>query len=256
MCTSSGVGDGGAAEREAGRQKKQDLAMARINSLFGVDTSENLTAPDKNNPKYQMSSDNGLLIDVAKYNQDLAQYNQLKSASDGTAGNKEKLDTLYSGVGSDVTDYLSKDLNDQYTNAERGGRFSAARRGIRGGSSELDMQDKMTKQFDKGVVDIDNRATNAENSFRTADSSTRLSLVQRILNGMSGDAAITSAQQAMTDNLNVAKNEAVSKSLDNVFGDFSTINNAQAKQRGQQKAGEYYGTYYPSSNKRYSGSNS
>jgi len=257
---SRGSGDGGAADREAKRQKKQDAAIGRINLLFGVDPGdEPINLPDKSDEKYLLRDANNPYGKVAspfnqeRYDQDVAE--DIKNNAIEAEKNKAALNEMYKSVGTDVSEYLTNDLDEQFDNAKRNSRFNVARRGVRGGSSELDIQDRMNKTFDKGVVNINNRASDAENKFRASDNQTRLAMVQRILQGMSGDAAITSAQQSMKDNLRAAKTGALAQSLDNMFGDFAVINNSTARQKGERQASEYYGTYYPSS-KSYSGRNS
>jgi len=259
MCGSGGGGDGGAAEREAARQKKQDAAVGRINSLFGVSSNADATPlPDRNDNRFYTMvrpapfAPPERTFNQSLYDQAVAEAGQNGANNTEAEANKLKLDSIYQGVGDDVSASLTKDLNDQYEVAERNGRFNAARRGIRGGSSELDMQDTMQENYDKGVLDVSNKASNASLNMRNADSKTRLNMVQRILQGMSGDAAITSAQQSMRDNTENIRRQSLSQSLDNVFGDTAYINNQRLKQQGAQRANDYYGTYYPS-NKSYSG---
>lgn len=265
MCSSGGGGDGGAAEREDNRQREQDAAIGRVNSLFGISSDENQTAmPDRNDERfYSVSRPEGSPTWIPAertFNQEL--YDQaVADAQNSTTGNAEAiinkaaLDEMYKGVGTDVSSYLTHNLDEQHTDAQRNGRFNVARRGVRGGSSELDMQGNLKETYDKSIIDINNRALDAENNLRSADSSTRLNMIQRVLSGMSGDAAITSAQQSMKDNLASAKSSSLAQSLDNVFGGFSYINDAEAQRRGVTRANDYYGTYYPTT-KSYSGSTS
>lgn len=267
MCGGGGGGgDGGAAEREAERQKEQDEAIDRINTLFGMGGDVELTAPSRENTKYQTmpsfgrgtNSDIGavgMVFNETKYQQDLDAYNAAVKQRDDARANRTSLDDMYSGIGNDVSDYLTDDLNDQYETAERSGRFATARRGVRGGSSELDLIDNQQESFDKGVLEVSNRADGASNAMRSSDAKTRLDMTQRILSGMSGDAAFASAQQSMMDNSDEIRRQSLAQSLDNVFGDVSFANQQDAVRRGTQRANDYYGTYYPSSNKSYYGSN-
>jgi len=263
MCLGGGGGGGNAAgeaaKREETRQTEQDDAVDRINALFGIGSGSSAAMPDKNEDRFYVMKkisprgEEQRIFNQALYDEAVAKAKATADSNQSAAANKTKLESLYSGVGNDVSSYLTDDLNNQYENADRANRFGVARRGVRGGSSELDVQEGMQEDFDKGVVNIGNRSTEASNQMRLADSGTRLNLINRIMSGMSGDAAIVSAQQSLKNNSDSIRNQALSQSLDNVFRDTSYINNQESKRKGTRRADEYYGTYYPST-KSYNGS--
>lgn len=245
MCLGGGGGgDGGAAEREAARQRQIEEAIRGLNVQFGVNDYKE---PDRN--EFMMpgttNEDGGQVpgvFDETAYNQALQGY-QDNVARAGT--NRQSRDALYGQTRSAVNDYYLDQLNQQRDTAGRQTKFSLARRGVRGGSSDLDVQGDMLRRYNEAVLNISNRADAAGTTLRSQDEQTRLGLIDRVNAGMSGSGAVGSAIEQLQTNADDVRANANAQSLGEVFGGYANYNQGEAAQRGRERAyGDYYGTYY------------
>ncbi len=241
MCGGGG-GDGGAAAREAERQRKQNEAIARVNRLFGVYTE---TPKPREEDFYYTDNtgDGGRVFDKAAYDRALqaweAENARLRAAADENAQARTQ---LYDRTRQDVRDYYMNDLNRQRQDTERQARFGLARRGVIGGSSELDVGDNILEQYNRGVLDIGNRADAAATRLRTADEQARLDLISRIRSGMSAGNAVQSATTTLQNNLEAARSNAMADALGQVFSDYGYYVTEQARNRGYRRGRG--GTFY------------
>ncbi len=235
MCGGGGGGDGGAAEREAARLRKQNEAIARVNKLFGIYTE----APKPRREDFvttQGPGGRGRRFDEAAYQRAMQEWEARNASAREAAGsNAEARTALYDRLKGDVRDYYLNDLNRQRTDTERTARFGLARRGVIGGSSELDVADRILEEYNRGVLDIGNRADQAAVRARAADERARLDLISRIRSGMQAGNALASATNALQNNLEDAKANAMAQSLGQVFSDYGYYLAERAKERGYRR---------------------
>ncbi len=240
MCGGGGGGDGGAAEREAARQRKQNEAIARVNRMFGVYTEK----PRPSKEDFTTVGYRGTRrFDEEGYRRALqaweAENARARSAAEENAQARER---LYAQARDDVRDYFMNDLNRQRTDTERTARFGLARRGVIGGSSELDVADNILEQYNRAVLDIGNRADATATRLRAADEQARLDLISRIRGGMSADNAIQSAMSTLQTNIDSARENAMAQALGQVFSDYGFYTTQKAKERGYARGAD--GTFY------------
>jgi len=256
MCGGGG-GDGGAAEREDRRQRKQNTAISKVNRLFGV-KSESAPKPQESDYRTRYNRKSGYEygpVDQAAYQKALSEWQAAEASNQQeTAANKTAREALYTKAKGDVTDYFTNDLDQQRTDAERNARFNLARRGVTGGSSDLDVMGSQLKDYNKAVLKIGNRADATGSQLRSADEQSRLNLISRVGAGMSGNAAIQTANQAMQNNLSNANANALAQSLGRVFSDYGLVVQQQAQNNGAAKG--YFGSTYLGNPGGYSGSSS
>lgn len=136
---------------------------------------------------------------------------------DQAARNRQSRENLYNQTQEDTRNYYMQDLDKQSKAALKTNRFSLARRGLSGGSRDLDMRQKHQEEYDRGVLDIAGRADDSANQFRMTDEDKRLNLLSRIQQGMDAVTAQDSAISGMKLNLQNAKAASTAQNLGNVF---------------------------------------
>lgn len=257
MCGGGG-GGGNSAEREEERQRQQQKAINQVNALFGIvpDEGPSRDAYTERVKRYDNSQDDYVYEDAfdrQAYQQAVARHNALQQQA---RANQAERSELYSDVSGDVSEYLTDDLDRQKTDAERVARFALARRGVRGGSSDLDTQEDLLENYNEGVMKVQNRAADTAARLRTSDEDARLNLINRIQSGMNGNAAIQSAQTQMRNNVDSIKSGAMAQSLGGLFDRYADLTVEQNAEKGRQMAygnSNRYRSYIPNSNKTYSG---
>ena len=239
MCfRSGGGGNGGAAQREQARQRRQNIAIADINRLFGIYEPY---------PSAPATPSGGIFKQFPKPpSPDQSEIDARRAEAERNRAAREE---SYADIGQSVRDYYISDLDLQQQMADRQRRFAVARRGVAGGSSDIDTSAELLRDYNRAVLDIGNRADQAANEARAADEQARLDLIQRILSGMSGDAAIQSANVALRNNISDARSNALSQRLGQVFRNYGQVVTADAERRGRYRGGG--GIYYNPAN--YSG---
>lgn len=237
MCMGGGGGDGGAQQREEQRQKEQDEATRRVNALFGI-YEPGTTKPDQANFEIGMPADDGqttFVPDVDAYNQAMAEWQAQEGGLQHTATDAATArGAMYDDTKKSVFEHLMQQLNEQGDVAQRQAGFSLARRGLTGGSADVDAHSILDRERANAVLDIGNRADTAASNLKSADETSRLQLIDRIHGGMSADQAITSANIAQANAAQAAKSEALANSLGQIFSKYAQYNNAKNMQDGYQ----------------------
>lgn len=242
MCMGGGGGgDGSAQQREEQRQKEQDDATARVNALFGVYDGTGVPKPDPSGysagytETVNEDGTSSAVSDDGGYSQALADWEQAQSGLQGQAATAAGArNALYDDTKKSVFDNLMRQVNEQGDVAGRQASFSLARRGLTGGSADVDAHSALDKERTNAVLRIGNQADSAASNLKSSDETARLQLIDRIHGGMSADQAITSANIAQSNAAESAKSEALASSLGQVFSTYANYNNNQNMQNGYQ----------------------
>ena len=133
-------------------------------------------------------------------------------------------------------DYLTGDLNRQKQDVDRQLKFAMARGGLTGGSVNIDMAKERGRQYERGLLDIENRAQGAGSELEAADQDARARLIQLATSGLDATTAAQQAAAGMRSNIGAAKANAYGGAAVNAFDSF----NASLK-RMQQLADERRG---------------
>lgn len=156
--------------------------------------------------------------------------------------------SMYDGLRDDTRKFYASQLEDDKASAQRELGFQKARQGIIGSSQANDIDTNFQKSYDRGLLDVANRAGNAETQFRTSDETSRLNLISKVVAGLDQGTAAQNAASTLQTNQNAAKEAYQSQRMSNVFGDLlNTYNQGQylagtnqAKQQGQNQYGNVF----------------
>lgn len=243
MGGSSGGGDGGAADRKASEDLRQKEAIAKLNASFGYGTkkaaparsdfmrSERGPSADLGIPENTQAAVAPEFVDVfdrAGFGAALAESEASGADLSGLAERKG----LYGRIANDSKQLQLSDLTKQKNVASRETEFDLARRGLTGGSRQIDASRDIGDQFNKGVLQAETQAQGVANTAEAADEKTRISLINGIRGGMDQADAVSGALNAMSNSAAAAQNDAKNQ---NVSGFFDEIR-AQAQRQQDTSA--------------------
>lgn len=268
MCGGGGGGDGGAADRKAAESGRQQAAIQRLNQAFGYGRSarpergqfsrEVAYTPQEiqasgGDQRFRQYVNNGMAGDgtaaeleaqfratappATKSVIDEEAFNSAAAAYDSESALPSALDRrkgLYAKLADDSKQLQMKDLGLQRDVAQRETGFDLARRGLSGGSRQIDAEADIGTQFNKGVLQAQTQAQNIANTAEQADEKTRMNLINGIRGGMDEADAISGAMNGMSATAANAQNQSQNQEIGGFFDEIR----AQAQQRQQT---EQYG---------------
>lgn len=255
-----GGGDGGAAKRQAAEDARVASAVQRVNEVFGL-TEATPNAIDRNQftrTEQLVGGNQGTwrpvtqtrtrkVFDQVGYDaavaEEQARIDKLKNAAQGR-------ETLYSKIGTDTTNNILTDLNKERDITQRELNFDLARKGLAGGSRDVDASKDVLDTFLEGKLKATNLGLQAGNNARVSDDNTRTDLITKIRAGLDEGNAIQQSYEGMRNN---AAQAADSSNQQTLQGFFSTIRNELDKaqyQQGMTQAQSQYGTARPSTGTR------
>lgn len=115
-----------------------------------------------------------------------------------------------------LRDRGNADLNDQQTIVDRASKFNLARRGVIGGSSEMDTQRRNRKRYIQALIGNESRANAAVGQLRGRDDQTRRGLLDMIFGGMDASTAAQRAQMGQHANVQAAQADFIPYALDSI----------------------------------------
>jgi hypothetical protein len=115
-----------------------------------------------------------------------------------------------------LRDRYSADLKDQSAIVDRKSKFNLARRGVIGGSSEIDTQRRNRKAYIQALIGGERNAQAGVGRLRSADENSRASLINMIFGGMDASTAAQRGGQAMRSNMAMAQSDFIPYALDSV----------------------------------------
>lgn len=174
--------------------------------------------------------------------------NSIFGTNNGAAAKQRQ--AMYDGLKNDTRQFYSGQLDEDKTAAQRALNFQKARQGIMGSSQANDMDTEFQRQYDKGLLDVANRADNAATQFRTSDEQARLNLISKVVAGLDQGSAAQNAAATLQTNQNAAKEAYQSQRMGNVFSNLlNTYNQGQyaagTNAAQQQQGTNQYGNMFP-----------
>lgn len=139
-------------------------------------------------------------------------------------------------------DLGTRALNEQKALQDRQLKFALARSGLTGGSTSIDQASELGKQYNTGLLQVDQRARQVGADIEAADQDNRGRLIQLATSGLDATSAAQMAASGLRTSLETARNASNVSDIGNVFGgtfaDFITRQREAAeRQRADRTAG-------------------
>lgn len=155
---------------------------------------------------------------------------------------------MYDTTKNDTRQFFTGQLEEDRAKAMRDLEFQKARQGIIGSSQANDLDSEFQKRYDRGLLDVANRADSSATQFRTADETARLGLIAKVVAGLDQGSAAQNAMSTLQVNQNAAKEAYQSQRMSNVFADLLGSYNAnqynQGIAAGKTSTTNPYGNYF------------
>lgn len=213
-----GGGDGGAADRERERQARIAEGTRKVNEIFGIAGDRSATQSSSSLSRsgmHPLALLAGSQLDKLGIKKDPVYLDGLSEA--GLAA--EQRAAMYEATKDDTRKFFSNQLQEDSAKAEREMNFQKARQGIIGSSQANDLDADYQKRYDRGLLDVANRADAAATQFRTADEAARLSLISKVVSGLDTGTAAQNALNTLQTNQAAAKESYQAQRMGNVFSD-------------------------------------
>ena len=140
-----------------------------------------------------------------------------------------------------LREYYGDDLSRQKSTNDRELKFSLARGGLIGGSTQNDQQAEQGRLYARGLLDIDRKALGAGAELEAADQDARGRLISLATSGLDATTAASQASAAMRTNLQAGQSAARAQGIGDIFGSFKPVfdatKDAAARRRGNFDAG-------------------
>lgn len=196
-----------AGEAAAAEERRKAELRRRIDLLYGISNDATLLPAEK----FTSTSTNvfgkprgGLISSLgpkmASANVGISAKNEANRAEAGTA--LTALDAEKTKLADATRGYYADQLADAYDKGERQSRFSLARRGLLGGSADVDAQSELAEDRDLGATRVDEAVQRAVAALESSREQERLGAIS-LVNSGSGESAVTAAQRGLQNAFNV-----------------------------------------------------
>lgn len=127
------------------------------------------------------------------------------------------------------------DLDKNKMLADRSLKFALARNGQVGGSTQIDRQERLGEDYQRGVLEVDRAALGAGASLQAADQDARARLISLATSGLDATTGAAQSAAALRSNIEGARANAKVQGLDQMFGSVADFakQSREAKQRQQ-----------------------
>jgi hypothetical protein len=184
-----GGGDGGAGAAQEEERRKSELRR-RIDLMYGIDTPsqpQTYHGPFADNPKIG-----------GKFNEGYARQHaeEMARTSPEAEAARNSLEAEKTKLGDATRAYYADQLADAYEKGERKARFSLARRGVLGGSQQVDVMSELDRDRDMGATRVDDTVRRALAQLEASREQERLNAIQ-LVNSGAGESAVTAAHRGL-----------------------------------------------------------
>lgn len=146
----------------------------------------------------------------------------------------------YDKLASDTAAFYQTDIDRQNAEATRKAKFALARSGNIGGSVQADRARDLGQDYDKAVIQAQQRGQQAKASLMGEDESTKQSLIAMAQAGLDTTTAGSQAASALRSNLQAGQANATAQGLGDLFGDVNQAYNASLDAKNARQ-GQIYG---------------
>ena len=137
-----------------------------------------------------------------------------------------------------------RDLARTHEDVARNLKFALARSGNVGGSTQIDQNKNLADSLFRATLDSERRALGAGSKLRSADQQAKLSLFSQALGGLDMTTAAQNAGDALSQNINAAKNENSEQNFDSFFKNFATFYSDRKEAEGRRQSQRDWNTLY------------
>lgn len=144
----------------------------------------------------------------------------------------------------------NQDLLQDKAQQDRQLKFALARSGLQGGSTQIDQQSELGRQYNRGLLEVDRRARGVGSDIEAADMDQRGRLIQLATSGLDATTAAQQAGAALRTNIESARNASTVSDIGafgGTFADFLT-NSRDAAQRRRANQETGFGYYQQPNN--------
>jgi hypothetical protein len=219
-------GDGGLIEAQAREaQQRRNQNIDRVSALFGVQSG---LSARPNSP-------------------------EALALQQEAEANRASREALYGRTTLGLRQLLLNDANQQKETADRNLLFSLARRGLRGGSVDVDSNNDLRRGYERGLLRIADRENGLRQQLRGQDEQTLQTLIGQINAGLDSQTALQAANQQLQGNVRDAERTAYATALGSLFAGAGEGVTAQAENQGRVAARGFVPTLPSVSNVPYYG---
>jgi hypothetical protein len=154
----------------------------------------------------------------------------------------------YDKLRADTTKFYTSDVNSQEAIAERKMKFALARSGLAGGSQQAAEGAQLGKDYDKAIIEAQQKGNKAASDLRSADESSRMNLLAMAQSGLDAGTAQSQATSSLQNNLLSGEAQSTADSLSGMFGDLSSVYQNSEDQKALRNQSLYgYGSIFSNS---------
>jgi hypothetical protein len=157
-------------------------------------------------------------------------------AINGIFGQSDR-NAMYDDQKQAVTDLNRREVDRQYSLAERDNRFGLARNGLLGGSVDVDSNADLQRRTNEGIIQSTAVGDQAAADLRTADERTRQGLISMAQSGIDTGTAQQTALAGLNANSQAAAGARGGATIGSLFGDLSNAYLANQVNAGRAAGG-------------------
>lgn len=245
-------GGGDAAGRAAAVEKQKSEAIAQINAMFGIEDPNLPGEPQANQfmrggtaPRYAQPAAGLSAVFQPSVGGTLDETGLAKAKDDWTnhfnvAGNKTSRENFYTKIGEDLKTLNMKKASEQKEIADRETEFQLARQGLDFGSVDVDQKALLKRKYDEGLREASLGADQVVSKARTNDEGSRMSAIDRIVNGMDATSAMGTATQSLETNRRNSAIDAALGTTGDIFDNAGLIYQTDRSLKRQKAAIPFY----------------
>ncbi len=184
---------------------------------------------------------------LAKFQQELADYNTALAQQRAAGGNAARYKAMEDRIARNVTDFQTRELDEQLGQTAIRLKDELARRGHIGGSQQVDQEAELRRLNDNALLDIGNQANQARLAFRNDKSRALSNAVAQINADVDASTAINQALSQTNLAAQQAEETAKGQNLGDVFARLSYLYGLQQQGAGRRAAEQQYGQRFGAS---------
>lgn len=184
---------------------------------------------------------------MRKFQEELAAYNAALADQRAAGGNAARYKALEDRIARNVTNFQTRELDEQLDQTSIRLKDELARRGHIGGSQQVDQEAELRRLNDDALLDIANQANQARLNFRNDKSRALSNAVAQINADVDASTAINQALSQTNLAAQQAEETAKGQNLGDVFARLSYLYGLQQQGAGRRAAEQQYGQRFGAS---------